>query len=275
MLPRRPRRQVPPARRGRPKDRMLSAVLWFRAHLLRSRAHSSVVEHSPYKRGVTGSNPVAPTRSEGIWGSWRRRGAKRGAKELPWLLWRTLRSGAAGMAKMPSTSRRTRTGTSARSRSASARTGSACAGRSPGRPSRRSGTSSGAARGARRRVAVVGGYTVRAAVDDWLEHGLSGRSARTVQLYRDGVRPLTDRLGARPLRKLSAADVRSALAGLSDSCRRGRCRSRKLPGAGIRQPRPTTGGPKRGGSCPAARWSEGRPSKALSVEQAQRLLRAA
>jgi hypothetical protein len=45
------------------------------------------------------------------------------------------------------------------------------------------------------------GYTVRAAVDDWLEHGLSGRSARTVQLYRDGVRPLTDRIGARPLSK--------------------------------------------------------------------------
>jgi hypothetical protein len=40
------------------------------------------------------------------------------------------------------------------------------------------------------------GYTVRAAVDDWLEHGLSGRSARTIKLYRDGVRPLTDRLGA-------------------------------------------------------------------------------
>ena len=56
------------------------------------------------------------------------------------------------------------------------------------------------------------GYTVRAAVDAWLEHGLSGRSARTVQLYRDGVKPLTDRLGARSLRKLSAADVRSALA---------------------------------------------------------------
>jgi hypothetical protein len=52
------------------------------------------------------------------------------------------------------------------------------------------------------------GYTVRAAVEDWLEDGLSGRSTRTVQLYRDGVRPLTDRLGARPLSKLSAADVR-------------------------------------------------------------------
>jgi hypothetical protein len=53
-------------------------------------------------------------------------------------------------------------------------------------------------------------------VEDWLEHGLSGRSARTIQLYRDGVRPLTDRRGSRPLRKLSAADVRSALAALSE-----------------------------------------------------------
>src|SRR2546427_6882498 len=29
-------------------------------------AHSSVVEHSPYKRGVTGSNPVAPTRRDQV-----------------------------------------------------------------------------------------------------------------------------------------------------------------------------------------------------------------
>ena len=49
----------------------------------------------------------------------------------------------------------------------------------------------------------------------WPEHGLSGWSARTIQVHRDGVRPLTDRLGARPLRKLSAADVRSALSGNS------------------------------------------------------------
>ena len=60
------------------------------------------------------------------------------------------------------------------------------------------------------------GYTVRMAMDDWLEHGLSGRSARTVQLYRNGVKPLTDGLGVRPLRKLSAADVWSALGELSD-----------------------------------------------------------
>ena len=32
----------------------------------RTRAHSSVVEHSPYKRGVAGSNPAAPTRQNSI-----------------------------------------------------------------------------------------------------------------------------------------------------------------------------------------------------------------
>src|ERR1700689_4739397 len=61
------------------------------------------------------------------------------------------------------------------------------------------------------------GYTVQAAVDAWLEHGLPGRSARTVQLYRDGVKPLTEKVGARPLTKLSAADVRSARAELRES----------------------------------------------------------
>ena len=45
-------------------------------------------------------------------------------------------------------------------------------------------------------VQLSAGYTVRAAVDDWLAHGLPGCSARTVQLYRDGIRPLTDRIGA-------------------------------------------------------------------------------
>lgn len=55
------------------------------------------------------------------------------------------------------------------------------------------------------------GYTVQAAVEEWLEHGLPGWSARTVQLYRDGVKPPTDRLGPGRCGKLSAADVWSAL----------------------------------------------------------------
>jgi integrase len=120
-------------------------------------------------------------------------------------------------------------------------------------------------------------YTVRAAVDDWLAHGLPGRSARTVQLYRDGVRPLTDRLGARSLRKLSAADVRSALSALS-----GELSTRSLQIAHnclVRAIRQAEGDDLVGRNVaalvqpPAGR--EGRPSKALSVEQAQRLLRVA
>ena len=64
-------------------------------------------------------------------------------------------------------------------------------------------------------VRAPASYTVQAAVDDWLAEGLSGRSERTLTLYRDGVKPLTDKIGARQLRKLTAAEVRSALNGLS------------------------------------------------------------
>lgn len=120
------------------------------------------------------------------------------------------------------------------------------------------------------------GYTVQAAVDVWLEHGLSGRSARTVQLYRDGVKPLTEKVGARPLKKLSAADVRSALAELS-----GRLSTRSLQIAHnclVRAIRHAEADDLVGRNVAALvrppTGSEGRPSKALSVEQAQRLLRA-
>lgn len=121
------------------------------------------------------------------------------------------------------------------------------------------------------------GYTVQAAVDEWLEHGLSGRSARTIQLYRDGVRPLTDRLGAKPLRKLTAADVRSALAALSEDLSTRslqiahNCLARAIRHAEANDLigrnvaaliRPPTG-------------RKGRPSKALTVDQAQALINAA
>ena len=46
-------------------------------------------------------------------------------------------------------------------------------------------------------VRAPASYMVQAAVDDWLAEGLSGRSKRTLTLYRDGVKPLTDRIGAR------------------------------------------------------------------------------
>jgi hypothetical protein len=64
-------------------------------------------------------------------------------------------------------------------------------------------------------VRAPASYTVQAAVDDWLAQGLTGRSRRTLTLYRNGVKPLTDRIGARRLRKLTAREVRSALVGRS------------------------------------------------------------
>jgi integrase len=59
-------------------------------------------------------------------------------------------------------------------------------------------------------------YTVRQAVDDWLEGGLPGRSERTRSIYREALIPLLDRIGAKPLRELTARDVRKGLEALGD-----------------------------------------------------------
>jgi integrase len=54
-------------------------------------------------------------------------------------------------------------------------------------------------------------YTVGDALDDWLANGLSGRSDRTKELYRDTVKPLRDRLGEVKLRELTAGDLQETL----------------------------------------------------------------
>jgi integrase len=58
-------------------------------------------------------------------------------------------------------------------------------------------------------------YTVRQAVDDWLEGGLPGRSERTRSIYQEALTPLLERVGAKPLRELAARDVRAGLEALS------------------------------------------------------------
>jgi integrase len=50
--------------------------------------------------------------------------------------------------------------------------------------------------------------TVQAAVDDWLAQGLSGRSERTLTLYREGVKPLTTKQ-AQALVQASAGVLRA------------------------------------------------------------------
>ena len=54
-------------------------------------------------------------------------------------------------------------------------------------------------------------YTVRQTVEDWLREGLDGTSERTRTLYGGLLEPVVEMIGARPLRDLSAGDVRSAL----------------------------------------------------------------
>ena len=55
-------------------------------------------------------------------------------------------------------------------------------------------------------------YTVRQAAQDWLAHGLDGRSAKTVKKNQNVLEPILKSIGGRKLRELTAADVRYALA---------------------------------------------------------------
>ena len=55
-------------------------------------------------------------------------------------------------------------------------------------------------------------YTVRQAAQDWLAHGLDGRSAKTVTKNQNVLQPILKVIGARKLRELTAADVWQALA---------------------------------------------------------------
>ncbi|MHB1432907.1 MAG: site-specific integrase [Streptosporangiaceae bacterium] len=54
-------------------------------------------------------------------------------------------------------------------------------------------------------------YTVEMAVADWLESGLPGRTAKTVEVNRDSLGPVLARIGNVRLTDLTAQDVRSAL----------------------------------------------------------------
>jgi hypothetical protein len=160
------------------------------------------------KRGVTGSNPVAPTPGQRVCRAGRRR-AKRRAKGQAGSPVADASVRRRGHGEDAIASRRTRNRYISAVSMGFSPDGKRLRRNSPAIPSRRSGTSCGrCTRSSTSGLQASAGYTVRAAVEDWLEHGLSDRS---VQLYRDGVRPLTDRLGTRPMSKLSAADVRLAL----------------------------------------------------------------
>jgi integrase len=58
-------------------------------------------------------------------------------------------------------------------------------------------------------------YTLRQAAEDWLAHGLDGRSPKTITKNQNVLEPILTVIGARKLRDLSAADVRQALAAMA------------------------------------------------------------
>jgi integrase len=120
-------------------------------------------------------------------------------------------------------------------------------------------------------------YTVSQAVDDWLAGGLPSRAERTRSAYREATAPLLDLIGSKPLRELSAGDVRAGLEALS-----GRLSTRYLQIA-------------RASLTRALRYAEahdlvgrnvatlveppkgrvGRPSRSFTLDQARALLKAA
>jgi hypothetical protein len=84
-------------------------------------------------------------------------------------------------------------------------------------------------------------YTVRQAVADWLAGGMPGRTERTRSVYKEALTPLLQHIGAKPLKELTAGDVRAGLEALSGRYRPGTCRSpRPLSPGRSGTPRRTT-----------------------------------
>ena len=126
-------------------------------------------------------------------------------------------------------------------------------------------------------VRTVQGYMVESAVTDWLAEGLPGRAAKTVEVYRDALRPVLAVIGRIPLRDLTVQDVRTALAKMAVTHstptlqKAHNCLTRALRHAEGRDL------VRRNVSAlvDTPRGREGRPSQALTLEQAAALLEAA
>jgi integrase len=120
-------------------------------------------------------------------------------------------------------------------------------------------------------------YTVRQAVDDWLEAGLPGRSERTRSVYREALTPLMKQIGSRALKELTAGDVHAGLEALS-----GRLSTRYLQIAKAslaRAIRHAEAHDRVGRNvaklADLPKGSAGRPSRSLTLDQSLTLLAAA
>ena len=118
-------------------------------------------------------------------------------------------------------------------------------------------------------------YTLGLAVEDWLGEAMTDRSPQTVEKYRNVLRSVLREIGDKVLADLTAADVRAALARLARThstdtvsiARLGLERSTRHAEANDLADRNVAA------LVDAPRGRSGRPSKALSPEQAAALLR--
>ncbi len=120
-------------------------------------------------------------------------------------------------------------------------------------------------------------YTVNEAVAAWLADGLPGRSERTKAVYRDGLAPLLAKIGHRPLREVTALEVRKGLESLSGQLS---TRSLQIARNSLERALRFAQVHERVGRnvaelIEAPRGRTGRPSKSLTLAQAQALLKAA
>jgi site-specific recombinase XerD len=123
-------------------------------------------------------------------------------------------------------------------------------------------------------IRAPAGYSLRHAVDDWLSSGLDGRSEWTIAKYRYVLKPVTQQIGRAMLRDLTAHDDRKALTVLAreqssstvaiahNALTRAirHAQSRDLVNRNVSALVDTPGG------------QAGRPSKAMTVEQARKLI---
>src|SRR5579859_1380203 len=121
-------------------------------------------------------------------------------------------------------------------------------------------------------------YTVGDALEDWLANGLDGVSATTADLYRGTIaKALTEQLGAIKLAALTADDVDAALAAMAThvSTRTVQISRNVLVRAIRHAERRDLVGRNVADLVRAPRGQSGRPSNAMTLEQAVALLEAA
>lgn len=120
-------------------------------------------------------------------------------------------------------------------------------------------------------------YTVRQAVDDWLESGLPGRSERTRSAYREATEPLLALVGSKALRDLTAGDVRAGLEQLAakSSTRYLQIARTSLVRAIKHAEAHDLVGRNVAALIDTPKGQEGRRSKSLTLDQARAVIRAA